>query len=127
MLLASAVTFEIPSLEEDTAYTLYLLLVSADGVEGIVSSSPFILPGVGFGGLGTGLSITPNPASDFLRVTVPASDTVFEVYSLSGDLLHHGTYSAGTHMFPFSDYAPGVYVLRVSFGTDSFSCRLVKK
>ena len=124
---ASAITFEIPSLEEDTAYTLHLLLVSAAGVEGTVSLNPFTLPGVGFGSLDKGLSIAPNPVSDFLRVTVPVPDTVFEVYSLSGDLLHRGTYSAGTHIFSFSDYAPGVYVLRVSFGTDSFSCRLVKK
>ena len=124
---ASAVTFEIPSLEEDTAYALHLLLVSAAGIEGTVSSHPFTLPGIGLGGLDKGLSISPNPVSDFLRVTVPVPDVVFELYSLSGDLLHRGTYSAGTHMFPFSDYSPGVYVLRISFGVHLFSRRLVKR
>ena len=124
---AGTTTFEIPSLELNKPYTLSLLLVSTEGVQGAASAVAFTLPGVNFGNVGGVLSFSPNPVSDFLRVTFPTSDTTFEVYSLAGDLLFRGDYPSGAHTLPFSDYELGVYVLRISSDAGSFSCRLVKK
>ena len=125
-LPAATTAFEISSLAPDTPYTLYLLLVQADGTEGPVLSASFTLAGIPFGARPAVASFSPNPISDFLRIILPEPNSFVEIYSLSGDLVFHGTFDSGVHTLPFS-YPAGAYVFRVSSAASASAHRLVKR
>ncbi|HET6995609.1 MAG TPA: T9SS type A sorting domain-containing protein, partial [Chitinophagaceae bacterium] len=79
------------------------------------------------------LVMYPNPATNELRVTVPAAwqnkPVMLEVYSLNGQKMKsiQNNASGQTETIAVNDLANGFYLLKASFGSESVQQKFIKK
>lgn len=75
----------------------------------------------------TGLRIYPNPASDFLTVSLPGAETmVLELLDLSGRVLFREETPAEQARIPLGHFPSGLYALRLSTGKGGTLVRKVQ-
>jgi len=76
------------------------------------------------------VTLYPNPANDVLNVIVDVeSDESSDVtiYSTSGEMMQHVTLPAGEEQININKLRPGVYIVKVTIGDETYSKKIIKK
>ena len=128
-------TVEVPvmGLEADTSYAFYALVKSSDLVISDMATITFttldasaLSPDeLAASDISVGVSISPNPVLEVLRMTSPSTGTL-TVYSLSGALLGSYDVAAGVNAYSFFNYPSGTYLLHVVLADKQFVYRVMK-
>jgi hypothetical protein len=71
------------------------------------------------------IKVYPNPASDFLQVTIPSSlNANISLYSLDGKLMK-SYIASNNQLFPVSEFERGIYLIRIETNSQISTTRLV--
>ena len=60
------------------------------------------------------LTLAPNPANDFVRISINATNAHFSIVSLTGQLVDNGILTEGQNAFSTANLSNGIYMVRVS-------------
>ena len=75
--------------------------------------------------------IYPNPTHNQLFVEIIGYDNEFNktlyLYDITGKLLISKKLAISRILFDLSDYAPGIYVLKILLGNNSNECKIIKE
>jgi hypothetical protein len=110
---------------------IYLKQFVEGGKPGILKFDYEFIPFGGTTGVATAVSesvtLSPNPVSDVLRVSLPGSTEAagIAVYNLSGSLVKELKAQAGVTEIPVAGWAKGVYVVKVDSEEGSVVQRIV--
>jgi hypothetical protein len=75
------------------------------------------------------VSLYPNPVQDKLNITIDAvhAHATLDLFNLYGQLLESKQYFTNEVELDFSDVNPGVYYVRVQFGSTTKTIKVIKK
>jgi carboxypeptidase T len=59
-------------------------------------------------------SIFPNPVQNFLNITTALNDYTIEVYTIHGQLISESSSNRGSQTIDYSDYASGMYLMKLT-------------
>ncbi|MCH9660621.1 MAG: immune inhibitor A, partial [Bacteroidetes bacterium] len=71
-------------------------------------------------------SIFPNPVEDILSITTPLENYSVEIFNLQGQLVRKEENNNGSKIIDYSNFASGVYVLKLSSKNTSQTFKIVR-
>ncbi|PZF72459.1 T9SS type A sorting domain-containing protein [Taibaiella soli] len=74
-----------------------------------------------------GISISPNPATNIVNISVPETSVQLAIYDMVGRVVRSVKLSSGSNTLSIGDMPPGLYLLRFSGNTINYSSKLIKK
>jgi len=72
-------------------------------------------------------SVYPNPVDDILYITTPTANYTIEIYNLQGQLISNLPVSSGSQTLDYSNYASGIYLMKLTSEKASKTFKIVKK
>jgi hypothetical protein len=74
------------------------------------------------------LGVFPNPASEFITLTLPAimQETTLTLSDATGEIIRHTPIHSGTHRIDISALPPGIYFITIQTISGSRSARFIK-
>jgi hypothetical protein len=60
------------------------------------------------------LTLAPNPANDFVNISINATNAHFSIVSLTGQLVANGILTEGQNALSTANISNGIYMVRVS-------------
>ncbi|PZF72458.1 T9SS type A sorting domain-containing protein [Taibaiella soli] len=73
-----------------------------------------------------GISISPNPATNIVNISVPETSVQLAIYDMVGRVVRSVKLSSGSNTLSIGDMPPGLYLLRFSGNTINYSYKLLK-
>ena len=69
------------------------------------------------------INVYPNPTLGKVTIEGAKEDQVFRLYGVNGQLIKEGKFKKGKNQMNFTDFAPGIYLLKVDEHTFKISKR----
>lgn len=105
----------------------YVEITDANGCTSF--SSVFVMNDVGLAELGLQpLKIFPNPSNGIVQIEIdPSADAVLDILNEAGQIVYSEKWNAGVsqHRLDLGAFAGGLYLVRVSAGTQQFGARVL--
>lgn len=73
------------------------------------------------------ISIYPNPVSDILNITTPLSNYSIEVFTIQGQLISTPSTYSGSQTIDYSNYASGIYLMKLTSESASKIIKIMKE
>ncbi len=73
------------------------------------------------------IAVYPNPVTDILNITSPLVIYSVEIYTIIGQLIERNSYNQQSVTFDYSQYASGIYIMKVVSEENSQIVKIVKK
>ena len=76
------------------------------------------------------ITLYPNPANDVLNVIADVEkdeSSEVSIYNTSGEMMQHVVLQAGKEQIDISKLHPGIYIVKVSIGDETYSKKIIKK
>ncbi len=75
----------------------------------------------------TQFSIYPNPVNSLLYLTTPITSYTIEIYNLQGQLINEAKNLSGSQTIDYSNYARGIYLMKLTSESTSKIVKVVKE
>lgn len=111
---------------------VYYRLVSVD-TDGKIAYSSIRIIRIGANNPGIKLTTYPNPVTHELRITIPAAwqnkAVTYQLYSVNGQVVNskQANNSSQTETMNVSNFAPGIYIVKATCGSEVAQERIVKQ
>ncbi len=124
-------SFNLEGLTANTSYDFRVKTICADNESDFVSTSFTTQPEVGIDNvtLFNSISLMPNPADNYITLTINANVTVEEavVYNAFGQLIQTVPLSNNQSVINLDNYASGIYFVRISGDNTTATKKFIKK